>query len=271
MRLYCVERVRAISEQPKVAAKLQKVLDSREARQAGAAKAYETRVAKLREWVDCLEIQVPRMGIEKLLGNSTSHYEWHHQGFSDWRYSGKSASVMDDAEFLERITINYLRHECTDYECELAQMAGKVGVSELYPVLKSKVNASIHCAYPTLLADIREFQGIYLDLKASRQAEAKAKKKERKRLFLEQLKEDPVGTIYERFYPRISRLNSKRTTKKYYRNNRLIYDEMFHLSRQCGPSLEFPVIQPGTKITKDDLLEVLDSLEASDSRDQHAA
>ena len=38
-----------------------------------------------------------------------------------------SASPENDSEFLDRITVNYLRHELTSYEAELAGLYGLIG------------------------------------------------------------------------------------------------------------------------------------------------
>ncbi|TFD94003.1 hypothetical protein E3T61_03115 [Cryobacterium lactosi] len=52
---------------------------------------------------------------------------------------------------MDRITVNWLRHEHMDgYEEQLAAIYGQFGVHEAYPILKAKVLAAIAETLPEL-------------------------------------------------------------------------------------------------------------------------
>jgi len=53
-------------------------------------------------------------------------------------------------EFLDRITVNYLRHECTDYDPLLEGLAGKIGKFEAYELAKCHVLGAIARKFPKL-------------------------------------------------------------------------------------------------------------------------
>ena len=61
-----------------------------------------------------------------------------------------SASESSDLDFLNRITVNYLRHNMTDYELTLEKNRGKVGTQEAYINVRKKVLDAIAAAYPEL-------------------------------------------------------------------------------------------------------------------------
>jgi hypothetical protein len=93
--------------------------------------------------VDDLVIEVPQMSPEKLREDAIVAYF----GF------GKTGFRSDDEDFLCRITVNYVRHQMTNYEDSLRKIAGKVGTKEAYLHLKSKVLDAIAEAYPELAAE----------------------------------------------------------------------------------------------------------------------
>lgn len=70
-------------------------------------------------------------------------------GFYDWQ----RATPGLDTAFLDRITVNYLRHELSHYEVELTRIFGKVGKEEAYVHLNSKVYAAIAALYPKLASE----------------------------------------------------------------------------------------------------------------------
>jgi len=56
-------------------------------------------------------------------------------------------------EFLDRITVNHLRHELSSYEAELAALFGKTGRAEATAVIRKRVYRAIADAYPELAAE----------------------------------------------------------------------------------------------------------------------
>jgi len=65
----------------------------------------------------------------------------------DGRFSFTPASPESDSLFLERISVNYLRHVLSNYERELARVYGRVGVKQCYIEISRKVYAAISAAY----------------------------------------------------------------------------------------------------------------------------
>ena len=65
-------------------------------------------------------------------------------------FEAEPASEMSDPAFLERITVNFVRHELTAYDQELEAVAGRVGVQDAVQAIRRKVFAAIAAAYPAL-------------------------------------------------------------------------------------------------------------------------
>jgi hypothetical protein len=72
------------------------------------------------------------------------------------RYDHEPATPGSDQAFLDRIAVNYLRHELTSYEAELAGLFGKVGKVEAAGVIREIVYDAIAAAYPHLAPECRE-------------------------------------------------------------------------------------------------------------------
>ena len=67
-------------------------------------------------------------------------------GFYDWQ----RATPDSGTPFLDRITVNYLRHSLSHYDAELTRISGKVGKEEAYVHLNSKVYGASAKAFPVL-------------------------------------------------------------------------------------------------------------------------
>lgn len=147
MRLYLLKRVES-SESGK---RFQKALASKAAmRQANKTRgiaASRQKRDKLFEWVDTLAITLPSYSEDAIFQNAVRHY---NQLWDDREQSEKTASVDSDRNFLLRISVNYLRHECTSYENLLEQVHGKVGVNEARVRIKIRVLTAIAEAFPIL-------------------------------------------------------------------------------------------------------------------------
>lgn len=63
------------------------------------------------------------------------------------------ASVDSEPHFLDRIVVNYLRHECSDYDALLAWLGGRVGVREAEHAVRGRVYDEIARAHPVLAAE----------------------------------------------------------------------------------------------------------------------
>lgn len=129
MKLYKIKRVERIEKSEKFIKEMENI--SR--RKIAARKAVETKTAKTVEWANSVKINVPTLNRDKLLKKAIYHYKQFHD---------TCVGSIDD-EFAARISTNYIRHECTNYDMVLGALDGKVGRSKAYEIIKEKVNQTI--------------------------------------------------------------------------------------------------------------------------------
>jgi len=65
-------------------------------------------------------------------------------------YDFRPVDAKADSDFLNRIEVNYIRHNLTEYDRELEEMAGKIGVKEAVIKIKNRILDSIAEKYPEL-------------------------------------------------------------------------------------------------------------------------
>jgi hypothetical protein len=145
MRLYAIERVEQVEASD---AYLQAVAHNA-TRREGARQAVQTKRQTLLEAVEALQIRVPVVEQAAVVERACQHYNWR-QAAREWEDWEEPATPDSSPMFLDRITVNYLRHVLTTYERELEQVWGKVGVREAYHQINAKVYAAIAHAYPCL-------------------------------------------------------------------------------------------------------------------------
>ena len=138
MRLYLTSRVSAVEKSEEFRAWIKQHKNIRE----GAQKAIETKRDKLLAYVAQITITVPLIDHVQSLAID-SYNAWN-------RERDKYASENDSAEFLERITVNFIRHEMTDYEEHLRKLFGKVGIQSGLLSLRERVFQKIGEVYPDL-------------------------------------------------------------------------------------------------------------------------
>jgi hypothetical protein len=146
MRLYARARVEAVEASPAWS-----TLQEQVARRKAAAKAVETKTQRLWDYLDELEITVPVMSLPLLTEQACAHYNDRQAARERW--DAQEATPASNPSFLERISVNYLRHRLSSYEQELARLFGKVGVREAYLEVNEMVYDAIATAYPTLAAE----------------------------------------------------------------------------------------------------------------------
>lgn len=153
MLLYSEERVKKIEKRKTFIALFEKV----KARKESAKKAVETKKQKIIDYVNNMEIDIPLMEIDVLDKKARASYDNFHSrryywdnDFEDYVEYYQSAFNSDDEDFIKRITINYLRHQRTNYENQLRSMFGKVGVQEGHDILQKRINDKIKEVYPHL-------------------------------------------------------------------------------------------------------------------------
>jgi len=115
-------------------------------RKAAAAKAVETKIAKLMAQIDAMTVTVQRHKLAHVRRMAIENYNARgfNRGFSVY------ATEKDDPAFLDRITVNFIRHELTEYDTVLWEIAGKTGVSQAVTGIRQRVYSAIAQEYPDL-------------------------------------------------------------------------------------------------------------------------
>jgi hypothetical protein len=146
MQLYDIEKVRRIESTDAFKADYAKVLK----RKVAALERAKKKRQELMTYANGVQIEIPTMEKDKLIEKACYHYnswkEWKEGGWDgEWR-----ATPSCDESFLKRITVNYLRHECTCYDKELQKFIKKIGKNEAHDVLQKRINEAIIQKYEWL-------------------------------------------------------------------------------------------------------------------------
>jgi len=109
---------------------------------------HELKKQELLSYINSLEINIPKMDKKRLYFSAVEHYNylWESRG----KYEKKIFCDACDEEFLNRISMNMLRHESEKYEEEIYKMFDKTGKDDAYSLLKNRVNKKILDQYPFL-------------------------------------------------------------------------------------------------------------------------
>lgn len=153
MKLYALERVAEIE-----ATDAFKQMSAKAARRRVAAKkSAASQREQLLKKIETITVQLPILSSDDLIGRACHSYRSLHDG----------RSPGSDQAFIDRICVNYLRHECSTYEQELAKIFGKTGVADAKSLIRTKVYDAIAEAYPKLSRECdrqwqeRESQELY--------------------------------------------------------------------------------------------------------------
>ena len=140
MKLYNLSRVEQAERSPEWLAATTALAN----RRAGAAKAVETKRAKLMECIEAMAVTVTVVSGKDLLKRAINSYNDRQFAFDRDGYADESS----DSEFLERIQVNHIRHHLTSYDLALEEAAGQVGVMEAVRLIRKKIYTAIADAYP---------------------------------------------------------------------------------------------------------------------------
>ena len=143
--LFGVKRVEAAEASPDFAAAQAK----REAASARSRAVAERKRNELLDRIDAMPISV------HVVKNPTARaIESYNQRQIDiGRYENANASKNSDPDFLERITVNYIRHELTEYDANLDSTFGQIGTDAANARIRNRVLLAIADAYPHLRAE----------------------------------------------------------------------------------------------------------------------
>jgi len=110
-------------------------------RRAAATIAVKTKTDDLMAAVESMQINV------RVLEASTLQ-KLAIRAYNDFSRNENFASHDDDPLFLERIKVNFIRHELTQYDHALERTAGKTGKQKAVSAIRARVYAAIASAYP---------------------------------------------------------------------------------------------------------------------------
>lgn len=151
MKLYAVSRVETIERFPEFL----KAKEKASTRSCTAKiRAFEE-AARLMEEVKRIEVTVRVLDQQAVVQKAIDAYNRHQKDlvldgrFDDAGYASKNS----DSAFLERITVNYIRHNLTAYDDLLDMPRGKVGKAEAQMEIQRRVYDAIGEAYPELAAE----------------------------------------------------------------------------------------------------------------------
>lgn len=147
VRLYLKSRVEAVERSEAY----QNFLLKNANRVSGARKAAETKKLRLLEEVAGWTIELEARPYPEIVEAAIEAYNSYRKMlYYDRARDYTPANTDSDPEFLQRITVNYLRHELSDYEYRLRVLFGKVGKTEGYRILNKKIYDKIASTYPQL-------------------------------------------------------------------------------------------------------------------------
>jgi len=142
LALYSIARI----EQAEAGAEFAQAQAGVAKRKEAAAKAVETKIAKLMVAIEAMPISVERLSLDRVKKQAIDSYNMRNRGES-------FASKDDDPAFLDRITVNFIRHELTQYDSALWAIVGKTGISRAVAEIRRRVYSAIAQAYPYLKAE----------------------------------------------------------------------------------------------------------------------
>jgi hypothetical protein len=141
MRLYALERVERCESGTEFQELTKRAVTRSSASRQAAARSAAALIAQART----LEVQVDRIPLTQAQSRAIASY-------NSWT-DGDPASTGSDRAFLDRITVNYIRHEATRYDASLEEVAGRTGVNQAVSVIRGVVYAAIAAAYPELAGE----------------------------------------------------------------------------------------------------------------------
>lgn len=148
---YSLERIEAAEK----TAEFAQFVEKSQKRRASARKAMAVRREKTIEEIKDIEVTCfEDRSIERVKQRAHEVWRKHRRSrpgydFDIERYEDDSANDNFE-EFIDRITVNFLRHKRTNYESVLKQIKGKVGVSVAYSIVKVATLKAIGEKYPEL-------------------------------------------------------------------------------------------------------------------------
>ena len=114
--------------------------------QSGLAKRKEaSKIERLLDAIEAMPITVTTLTTTQVVANAIRYYNSRQENRVLDRddYTPKYANPDSDSLFLERITVNYIRHELSQYDRVLETTAGKTGADRARVAINKRVYALI--------------------------------------------------------------------------------------------------------------------------------
>jgi len=146
MRLYSIGRIEAAESHPYFADYLT-VVDKR--RKAIQPSIDQRRTQTLAE-VKSLHIRIKKVALEHCQREAVESYNAFNNPIDPVDLNDVKKRNPD---FLDRITVNQIRHNRTCYDQKLVEQAGKIGVTTAQEIVRAKVYKAIMEAYPELAGE----------------------------------------------------------------------------------------------------------------------
>lgn len=147
MKLYAPDRIHEIEGSDLFIEAFEKA----RRRKVGAAKGAATKRTALLDLVSRIEIHID--DDRNIRINAIESYNDFHIMRNHAEY--EPALTTSDPRFLQRIMVNYARHNLTRYDDHINELYRKVGKKEAYRLLKKKTLIGIGKRYPSLREECR--------------------------------------------------------------------------------------------------------------------
>jgi len=142
-RLWSLEAVLKAERDPA----FQEALAQAQRRQEGARKAALRRSELTLELARRLPLQIERIPPDELLQLVQEDYLARKGEWIEFKPWGRPDPLRD------RLCVNYLRHQASEYDLHLEILQGKTGIAQAYLVLWERITRAIAEAYPELAAE----------------------------------------------------------------------------------------------------------------------
>lgn len=119
--------------------------ESSQERSVRAKDVAERQSARLKDEVEAWEPHVPLHSLDAIREAAIASY-------NDWVRETDRDRAHDDSspDFLERIMVNYIRHELVNYDALLVHVAGRIGAEDARELVRMQVYSAIADTYPDL-------------------------------------------------------------------------------------------------------------------------
>lgn len=143
--LYSLCRVKCLETIPEVAQKLR-------ANEAAGIRTEQNNIVSIDLIIKNIDFDIEVMPLEVLIKKAITHFNQIKTPES------KPATRLSTPDKLERICMNYLRHQCSTYEEQFIRIFNVKDYTLACDLLKKRVNSEIKKLYPNLKSNIYKYK-----------------------------------------------------------------------------------------------------------------